>query len=147
KASGPAENWNPLVDADAVITYLGTCFSAQSCEDGFSAGTLDGPEDICTGAPFVITVEDAIIYPSGLTLYWEQSPVDEENWTIIEDAETNILDIEDGIEEPTQFRFTAECESGTSETTDPIEINLIPGEECYCIPEIMVGCILGDRIS
>src|SRR5699024_3019922 len=67
--------------------------------------------------------------------------------TIIEDAETNILDIEDGIEEPTQFRFTAECESGTSETTDPIEINLTPGEECYCIPEIMVGCILGDRIS
>src|SRR5699024_137987 len=37
--------------------------------------------------------------------------------------------------------------SGTSETTDPIEINLTPGEECYCIPEIMVGCILGDRIS
>lgn len=55
--------------------------------------------------------------------------------------------MEEGIEEPTQFRFTMDCEFGNEDTTASFEVDLNPAEDCYCEPEYSMGCDDGDAIN
>lgn len=143
--------WNGIqslfgVTRDGVMTLSGTCLAAEECSE-VSAGSLEGPESVCALSEFMISPVDATIGVSGVVYTWEQSPIDEENWTVIEDATSLNLTMEEGITAPTQFRFIIECEFGNTDTSEPFEVNLNSAEECYCDPEYSLGCSDGDVIN
>src|SRR5699024_5645495 len=71
----------------------------------------------------------------------------EDDWTDIEDAHSNSITIEEGILEPTDYRYMVSCEDGDPAYSDVIEVDLSPGTECYCTPVYSTGCSSGDKIS
>lgn len=146
-----AGDWHGLeglfgVTRDGVMLLSGTCSASDDCAE-VSAGILEGPESVCALNEFIITAQDATTGVSGVTYTWEQSPIEEEDWTVIEGATSLNLTMEEGIEEPMKFRFTIECESGSEDTTEPFEVDLNTAEECYCVPEYGLGCEDGDAIN
>lgn len=134
------------VTRDGVMTLSGTCSASEECSE-VSAGVLEGPESVCALTEFMISPVDATIGVSGVVYTWEQSPMDEENWTVIEDATSLNLTIEEGIDASTQFRFTIACEFGNTDTSEAFAVNLNSAEECYCEPEYTLGCEDGDTIN
>src|SRR5699024_8429987 len=53
----------------------------------------------------------------------------------IEGASSNNYTLEEGIEEPTDFRYKLVCDfSDESDISDVIEVTLKPANECYCTP-------------
>lgn len=134
------------VTRDGVMTLSGTCSATEECSV-VSAGSLEGPQSVCALSEFMITPVDATNGVSGVVYTWEQSPIDEENWTVIEGATSLNLTMEEGIATSTQFRFTIACEFGNTDTSEPFEVSLNSAEECYCEPEYALGCDDGDVIN
>lgn len=146
-----AGGWHGVEDLfgvirDGVMTLSGTCSASDECSE-VSAGILEGPESVCALAEFMISPLNATTGVSGVEYTWEQSPIDEENWTVIEDATSLNLTMEQGIDAPTQFRFIIACEFGNTDTSEAIVVNLNSAEECYCAPEYTLGCDDGDAIN
>lgn len=131
---------------DGVFTLTGTCSVAEECIEA-EAGNLTAPESVCPQSEFMITANDASSGIAGITYSWEQSPIDVEDWNVIEGAESINLTMHEGITLPTKFRLTVICEFGNSDTSIPVEVNLNPSELCYCVPEYTMGCDDGDTIS
>src|SRR5699024_5883151 len=80
--------------------------------------------------------ENATSGVSGISYQWESSPADEEDWSLIEDADSPTLTLSDGIDTSTKFRFTVECDNGNTDTSDPFEVAINAPEDCYCVPEV-----------
>lgn len=134
------------VERDGVMTLSGTCASSEAC-DVVEAGQLTGPETVCVGEEFQIVPEGATSGQSGISYMWESSPLDDDDWTTLENATSLNLTLEEGITEPTQFRFTISCDLGSSKTSAPISVELNPAEDCYCTPSYTMGCEDGDVIN
>ena len=146
-----AGGWHGVEDLfgvirDGVMTLSGTCSASDECSE-VSAGILEGPDSVCALAEFMISPVDATIGVSGVLYTWEQSSIDEENWTVIEDATSLNLTMEEGIDVPTQFRFVIACEFGNTDISEVSAVNLNSAEECYCEPEYTLGCEDGDTIN
>lgn len=131
---------------DGVLTLSGSCDASEAC-DQVDAGSLEGPSSVCALNEFILTAAGATTGVSGVTYTWESSPLDQENWTVMENANSLVLTMDEGIEERTKFRFTISCESGNSDTTEAFEVGLNPADECYCEPQYTLGCDDGDTIN
>lgn len=146
-----AGSWHDIeglfgVVRDGVMSLTGTCSSSVACTE-VSVEGLEGPNSVCALNEFMITPIGATSGVTGLSYTWEMSPIDQDNWSIIEGANALNLVMENGINEPTKFRLNILCESGNSATSPPMEILINTAEDCYCIPEFNVGCTDGDIIS
>lgn len=134
------------VTRDGVMTLSGTCSVAIPCTE-VSAGILEGPDSICPLTEFIITPLDATSGVSGVSYTWEQARIEQNTWLAIEGATSLNLNMEEGISQNKKFRLTMTCESGSTDTSEPLEVTLKSAEECYCEPTYTLGCSDGDAIN
>lgn len=134
---------------DGVITFSGECSCSDDlvvCEGTPDAGVIDADEEmsICGGTPLNLSVIDRT-HACGLSMQW-QMKTDEGDWTDIEGANEANLNLIEGIEAETDFRFVITCdESGESDMTETISVGINPADECYCEPES--DCSDDDQIN
>src|SRR5699024_10945089 len=118
------------------------------CEGTPTAGTAEDDEvSVCAGNAFTISISRAADPANGLERIWQSSPAGEADWTDIEDAHATPYVVEEGIDEPTDFRYKATCNDGEPDYSNTIEVSLNPGTECYCVPTYTTGCTSNDAIS
>src|SRR5699024_4142485 len=121
---------------DGVMSVYGECSDLDGCTGTPDAGQIAGDDsiDVCEGGGFTLTVTGSTA-AADLVYQWQSSPVGENDWTDIENANELTLQFE-SITEDTDFRLRIECENSEEEDfTDAITVNVTPTEECYCIPE------------
>lgn len=122
--------WAPPQSTDFSINIT----KIEDCDEA-SAGT---PENdslmVCAGSSFTISVTGATENASGLESIWQSSPAGENNWTDIEDANSHIHTVADGILEAMDYRFAVTCTiSEESDESDIIQVSINPNiTECYC---------------
>src|SRR5699024_61079 len=116
--------------------YMVEVLELEDCTEPVDPGIVVEPElNVCTGSAFTIAVTDASDPANGLTRQWQSSPAGEDDWTDIEGAHSNSYVIQEGIEEPTDYRYSIVCNDETPEYSEVIEVDLNPALECYCTPE------------
>src|SRR5690625_2483462 len=116
--------------------YMGENPTLDDCEEPVSAGTpTETSVDMCPSIAFTLTVENSSPPANGLDRQWQSSPAGEEDWSDIEGANSSTLNLSEGIEEATDYRFTVTCNEGETAISDIIEVSINPAEECYCVPE------------
>ncbi len=144
--------WNnspPTWDACGSETYGETedytvsIIDLDACTGTPSAGTPDELAfAVCAMTPFNVSVSDASDAANGLIRVWQSSPAGQDEWTDILGASARNFQIANGINEPTDFRYTLECtNSNESDISAIIQVTLSPGTECYCIPTFTYGCV------
>lgn len=132
-----------------VEDYTLEVLELEECETDISAGTpVDSEIETCPNTSFTISVENASEAASGLTRIWQKRADENEAWEDIDNAFSSNYTVTDGVDESTQFRYTVSCGSET-EASDIIQVNLITGIDCYCIPEYSQACDYtnGSRIT
>src|SRR5699024_3065678 len=100
------------------------------------AGAIEGDEEqnICPGNPITLTVEDAT-QAGNMTYQWQTSPGGEDDWSDMEGENSFTLNLPDGIEEDTDYRFYVKCNnSDMDDHTDPVSFVTNPPNDCYCTP-------------
>lgn len=114
----------------------------QICEGTPFAGTPASTlMNVCSGESFSLSVNGASDPAINLERTWQYSLLNEDNWQDIENKSASSVVIENGIEEPTQFRYKVNClSSGETDYSDVIEVYMNPFDECYCIPTNSFGC-------
>lgn len=122
-----------LTDVIAQIQFYGEIL--DDCDGDISPGTIEDTEiSICEGVAFTITAEEASGPANGLERYWQSSPTGEDDWTNIENSDQSTLNLEEGIDEETDFRYVLVCNDAEPVYSDIVEVSLNSGEDCYCIP-------------
>lgn len=127
---------------EGIISFYGECGELEDCSGDPEAGEINADESfaVCPGESFTLTV-DGYTQAAGITFQWQESNDGGDTWTNIEGEDSPALSFPDGLEEETDFRFTVTCEfSDSSDTTDPVSITINSYEDCYCIPDMFLGC-------
>lgn len=116
--------------------YIFNVVALEDCEGTPSAGTVDEDFSVCAGNAFNLNTSGASVPATGLERIWQSSPAGEDTWTDLDGASANDYILEEGIQEPTDFRYTLICNnSGEADTSDVVSVTLNPAVECYCTPE------------
>lgn len=134
---------------DGVVSFFGECEELETCSGQPDAGEITAGEslEICSDSSFSLTVTGSS-QAAGLSYQWQQKSPDEENWTAIEEATNSSLQLDDGINEDTDYRRQITCsDSNESAYTESISVTLKPLSECFCIPSYTVGCSLDDTLN
>src|SRR5690554_6182313 len=129
--------------------YKITIIELDDCVGTPTAGTVLTEDDsYCAFSPIVLVANGASEPANGLSRIWQSSPTGTDTWTDIEGAVSPTFVLQEGITIPTDFRFQVTCAiSDETDVSNVIEIDLKPGNECYCIPAYVHGCSSGDRIT
>src|SRR5690625_4025100 len=115
--------------------YTVEVIELEDCEGPVTAGTIEDDFDVCAGNSFTVSVSDASDPANGLVRQWQSSPAGEDDWADIEGAHSNTYNVSEGIEEPTDYRYTVTCENDDeTDTSDILTVGLNPAIECYCTP-------------
>lgn len=137
-AFGGEDNISPCEDAVGGETedYNIQIIPLEACAEA-DAGEIVGQEnlEVCSGIPFVLEVEGQSISALGLNRTWQSSPAGEDDWTNLE-ISYSTLEMEEGIDQDTDFRYYVSCENGHEDYSNVISVNLNPDPTaCYCTPE------------
>lgn len=137
----PAAPWGMVRD------YSVDIIGSVDCSGTPNAGTAAGPDSVCPNTPINLSVT-GVNQASGLSYHWESSPLGQNNWSILPNSDTFDYNLEAGISEPTDFRFFIECSfSGEASTSNVITVAINAPTDCYCIPQYVLACELGDAIN
>src|SRR5699024_8941253 len=94
----------------------------EDCEGTPTAGTAEDDEfSVCAGNAFTLSISGASDPANGLERIWQSSPAGEDDWADIEDAHANTYVVEEGIDEPTDFRYKVTCNDGEPDYSNTIE--------------------------
>lgn len=131
---------------DGVLSMFGNCEDIAACSGTPSAGTVQGPNEICSDTEFLLEVTGATRGQSGLTYKW-QIRESGGSWEDLGGA-TNFS-LYKSITTDTDYRFVVQCGSSSPVySADPLTITLKPTNECHCIPVFTNGCNqFGDYIK
>jgi len=97
------------------------------CVSPPTAGNINGPADVCSGASFGLSLAGGTT-GIGQTYVWESSP-DSITWTPLAGATTSSASVS-GISSPTYFRVIVTC-SGLNDTAY-VQVGLSSVLNCYC---------------
>ncbi len=94
-----------------------------------SPGNTTGPAQICSGSPFTVAVENQT-FEQYITYQWQTS-TDGVTWV---DAPGNSTDTHFTTSqmENTWYRAQVTCAEIGTGTSEPLEVTMVPGSECYC---------------
>lgn len=120
-------NWYD-VDFDYTIEIT----RLEDCAEANAGDPLETAIEICPNHTFSVSVEGNSPEANGLTRTWQTSPAGEDNWTDLNVA-ASTLTVDDGIEEPTDYRYHVECDNGDSDNSEVIAVTLSDDPtDCYC---------------
>jgi len=130
---GSGEEWE--VQRVSVIPNIKFVVTpTDACSGTADAGTASAPESICALHPFNVSVTGSSL-GTGLTAQWQSAASATGPWTNIAGATATEYANMDGIAVPTFYRYYVHCAgSGTSDTSNVVEVTLNPFMECYCEP-------------
>lgn len=122
--------------------YTISIIEPEDCSGLHDAGVAQNSFSTCEGESFTLSVTDASLPAIGLERIWQSSPSGQDNWTDIENANLNTTTIEQGIEEPTDFRFRVTCtiDGNFTEVSNVVQVSLKPANQCYCVPVFSGDC-------
>lgn len=130
---------------DGVLSIFGTCEDLPACSGAPSAGTVQGPNEICSGIEFLLEATGATQGQTGLSYQW-QKRLTGGDWEDMGGA-TNFR-LYQNISVDTDYRFTVQCGTDTPEVSNTLSVIVKAENECYCIPEFQSGCEqFGDYIK
>ncbi len=111
--------------------YIITIDTTYPCSGTPVAGTISGPDSVCSSQIFTLTVSGYTV-ATGLTYQWLSSPAGSSSFTPIAGA-TNISYTVYGQAVPTDYQFQVTCTSsaGTA-TTIKLTVGELPFIRCYC---------------
>jgi hypothetical protein len=117
------------------ITQLDECTGTPS------AGVPNENQlDVCEDWPFTIAVSEASEPAAGLERIWQSSLADQDQWTNIQGALSPTYIVVNGIDTPTDFRYSVTCtNSGESDFSGIIQVGLNEATDCYCISDFPNG--------
>ncbi len=128
-------NWGETED------YLIQINQAPSCQGLPSAGTISGPNLICTNVPFTIN-NVGYSLNSGLVFNWESRLDSNSNWQQVSGAHSTNLELQSGIATPLEFRLQVICtNSNDTNYSNTISVNLNPLYLCYCGPATGINLV------
>jgi PKD repeat protein len=137
-----SQSWGEAEDYTFNVTEAPSCADVPLTEINIS-----GSESVCPSSSFTITAS-GMPTASGLIIEWQSSPAGSGTWTTIAGATGTSLIVSAGITEPTDYRLIVTCdETGDSETSNEISVDLNDFTECYCTPVYLYGCTGGARIN
>lgn len=131
------------IEYDGVISFYGECEDLEVCSGTPLAGEINGSGEfgVCPNQGFSLSAT-GYTQASGLIYQWQQKQPNTEEWMDIAGANSFILNITNGINEATDYRFRVECQtSGMSAVTNPVSAIIL----CYCIPNS--ACTMGYSIN
>src|SRR5690554_1539707 len=130
------EEWGETED------YTVSIITPEECTDLIDAGIAQNNFNVCEGEAFILSVSNASQPAIGLERTWQQSPHGQDAWSDIEDASLYTFEFENGIETATDFRYRVTCTvTNHTEVSNVIEVDLKPGNQCYCVPTYTpAGC-------
>lgn len=135
------QGFNSIVDG--IISFIGECAEIEACTGSPVSGDINSSEifGVCQGEPINLSVIGQTSL-GGILYQWQQKSPNDDEWTDIDGANNPVLNLPQGIEEATDFRFYVECEnSGDFATTNIVSVII----QCYCAPSS--SCAIGYNIN
>src|SRR5690625_439260 len=78
--------------------YMVEIIQLNQCQDPVSAGEPEETDlNVCANIPFLVAITGASNPADGLTRQWQSSPTGEDDWTDIENANSNNCTVSEGI--------------------------------------------------
>jgi len=116
--------------------------ASEPCSGTITAGTAVAVDSICPSISFIVTATDATI-ATGMESQWQKSATATGPWTATGTTGTNYYETS-GITANTYYRYYTTCTaSGSTDTSNVIEVVVKAATECYCTPSGMssgYGC-------
>lgn len=110
---------------DYTLSYI------EDCNETPNAGDVADIE-ICGGRNFTLSSANHSVPAGGQTVQW-QSSIDGLAWADMTGATTFDYTINGGISEEMYYRLIVTCTiNEESDTSDVIQVTILPAEECYC---------------
>ena len=125
----PNDGCNVQGSYGQVEDYSLSIVEGQVCTAVPEPGNTTGPEQICAGASFVLSVENQS-FDLGLTYQWEIS-TDGTTWADAPGTSTNAS-YTTTQSEATWYRVQVTCVDMGTGTSDSLEVTMAPGTDCYC---------------
>jgi len=122
--------------------YAFTVIASEPCSGTVTAGTLAATDSICPSIGFSVSATGATL-ATGMESQWQKSSSATGPWTGTGSTGTTYYETS-GITANTYYRYYTTCiASGSTDTSDVIEVAVKAATECYCIPSGMssgYGC-------
>lgn len=125
----------PEWNVGAVKDYLVEIIPSVACTGSITAGIASGPQLICSGSVFSLFV-NGTTYATGLESIWQISQDSGQTWNDIVGSDYNLsYEMVSDIAEASHFRFIVTCpNTGLSDTSNTVYVDVKPFNECYCLP-------------